>query len=482
MLRRVIFNSSVMLAGQVIVKVLGLVWLAIIARHLGDARFGYLTYAFSLASLLGILIEFGFSSVITRAIARRPEESARYLSNVLSLRLGLSAIAIPLTVLVALHTGATRTTLTPVYVGAAATAVAGLYAISSSIFFGREKMEFPSMILVGSKLAAILVGLWVVHLGAGIAGIALVFLLEPVLNLLVSVPVLSRQFGLKFVPGLDFRFCRHLISEALPFALALALGLVYFKIDVVMLSAMKGSQCVGWYSAGYRLMEGLVYLPAAFVNTVFPTFSKLKNSSGDQLRTAVARSWEFVAAFALPTALGLILISDRIVLTLFGDGYLETIPVLRWIGAALFFVFINNLLGVLLGAIDRQKTHFYCSLLGVIVNVSLNLYLIPRQAHLGAAKATLITQVLLLVLLSVLAVRFTRVRLSGTRILKITFSGALMAGALLYWNELPLIAALALGAGVYLVGHFVPRAVTRENRREMRDAILPDRKRTLGST
>ena len=293
MLRRILFNSGVMFAGQAAVKILGLVWLAIVARHLGDARFGHLTYAFSLGSLIGILVEFGFSSVITRAVARRPEEAARYFSNVLSLRMSLSVISFPLTVLVALHTGATASTLGPVYIAAISTSLAGLYATSNAVFFGREKMEFPSIIMVVSKLVAILVGLLVVRMGLGIVWIALVFLLEAALNLAISIPVLSRQMGFRFVPMLDIAFWRSLIREATPFALALVLGLIYFKIDVVMLSAMKGSRHVGWYSAGYRLLEGLVYLPAAFINTMFPALSRLKTTSADRLRTAVAGAWEY---------------------------------------------------------------------------------------------------------------------------------------------------------------------------------------------
>ncbi len=475
MLRRVLFNSSVMFAGQVTVKILGLVWLAIIARHLGDARFGHLTYAFSLGSLIGILVEFGFSSVITRAVARRPEEAARYFSNVLSLRMTLSVISIPLTVFIALHTGATTATLGPVYIAAISTSIAGLYATSNSVFFGREKMEFPSIIMVVSKLVAILVGLLVVHLGLGMVWIALVFLLEAALNLVISMPVLSRQMGFRFTPKVDFAFWRLLIREATPFALALVLGLVYFKIDVVMLSAMKGSRHVGWYSAGYRLLEGLVYLPAAFINTVFPTLSKLKTTSEDRLRTAVAGAWEFMMAFGLPMALGLALVSDRIVWTLFGEGYVETIPVLRWIGAALFFVFINNFLGVVLGAIDRQKITFYCSLVGVVVNVALNLILIPRYAHLGAARATLVTQVLLAGLFSFLVIRYTGVRLSPARLVKLAVSGCTMTAVLLAWDSLNLAGAVAVGAGVYAATLLLTRAIRPEERKQIRDAVLSRR-------
>ncbi len=475
MLRRVLLNSGVMFAGQVIVKVLGLVWLAIVARHLGDADFGHLTYALSLASLVGILVEFGFSSVITRAVARCPEEAPRYFSNVLSLRMTLSVISIPLTVLISLNTGATVATLAPVYIAAISASVAGLYATSNSVFFGREQMKFPSVIMVVSKVIAILVGLLMVRMGLGIFWIACVFLLESVLNLIISVPVLSRQLGFPFVPRVDLAFWRYLLREATPFALALILGLVYFKIDVVMLSAMKGSRHVGWYSAGYRLLEGLVYLSAAFINTVFPTFSKLKATSQDQLRTAVGGAWEFLIGFGLPMAIGLALVSDRIVWTLFGEGYVETIPVLRWIGAALIFVFINNLLGVVLGAIDRQKITFTCALIGVVINVTLNLILIPKYAHLGAARATLVTQVLLSVLFSFFVIRTTGVRLNVGRLLKLAVSGGLMAAALLVWPSIHLVGALALGAGVYSASIVLLRTIHPEEWRRIREALFARR-------
>ncbi len=475
MLRRIVLNSGAMLTGQVIVKTLGLVWLAIIARHLGDEDFGRLTYSFSLASLVGIIVEFGFSPVIVRAVSRNPKEAGRYLSNTLSLRLGLSIFTVPATIAISLFTGATTSTLGPVWIAAIATSAAGIYAISNSIFFARERMEFPAIIMVVSKLLAITVGLWVVSRGAGIVWVALVFLLEALLNLVLSVIIVRRQFALPYVPRLELPFCRKLLRAALPFALAQALGLVYFKIDVVMLSAMKGSQVVGWYSAGYRLLEGLIYLPAAFITAIYPTLSRLKTPSPEKLRTTVERSWEFIIAFALPLALGLALTGDRIVPAFFGEQFLPAIPVLHWIGASLFFVFINNYLGVLLGAIDRQGVHFYASLAGVILNVSLNLYLIPRYAHIGAARATLITQLLLTILLSILVVRMIRVRLSAVRLLKIFFAAALMAAVLVFWQNLPLAGEILLGAGVYLAALLVTRTLTPMERRQIRELVLPSK-------
>ncbi len=475
MLRRITFNSAAMVISQAAARGLGLLWVIIMARFLGDTEFGRLTYAFSLAGIVAILIEFGFSSVTTRGVARRPEEAQKYVSNVLALKLLLSLVAVPLIIVFSLATGATRSGLGLVYVAAATSVASALYAVPSSIYFARERMEYPSAFTVASKVAAILLGFLMVRMGLGTGWIALVFLTEAVLNLALGIRFLGRVSPVRFVPRLDSAFCRPLIREALPFALAMALGLVYFRIDAVMLSAMKGSQVVGWYSAGYRLLEGLMFVPGAFLNTVFPVFSRLKTASGESLRNAVGRASEFILAIALPMALGLALASRPIVTTFYGESYAETIPVLHWIGAALLFVFLNYLFGVVLGAVDRQTLHFICALAGVAINISLNLLWIPKYAHVGAARATLVTEALLVLLYSAFVVHYVRPRLDAVRLLKILVSAALMAAALLRWSHAGLAALCALGAAVYVAALLVTRAIRPEEWRQIRHAIFPPR-------
>lgn len=471
MLRRLILNSGMLFTGQLVVKILGLVWLAVVARHLGDSGFGYLSFSLSLAGLFGIFVEFGFSYVLTRTVARRPEEAPEFFSNVLGLRLALSCVSVPLTLTVSLVTGATSSSLMPVLIASLSAAAAGVYATSGSYFFGRERMEYPSVIMVGGKVLSIVIGLMIVRLGGGIAWIALVFLLEPLLNVALSIPILSREFGVRFRPAFRPSTYVLLIREAAPFVLTLAVGIAFFRIDVVMLSAMQGARQVGWYSAGYRLLEGLVYLPAALISTLFPVISKLKSSSDANLVPAVSRAWEFMISLALPTAVTLILLSDGIVSLLFGDQFLETVPVLRLIGAALFFVFINNLLGTVLGAVDRQFAHFYCSLAGLAVNVAINLLWIPRYAHIGAAGATLLTQGLLCATLALLVHRFTGASPGGVRLAKIGISGLCMSAVCLAAKGVSWPGALISAWVVYLAGLLLLKAVTPRERELVLKAI-----------
>jgi O-antigen/teichoic acid export membrane protein len=271
--------------------------------------------------------------------------------------------------------------------------------------------------------------------------------------------------------GLDREFCRRLLREAFPFVLTMALGLVYFKVDVLMLSVMKGSEAVGQYSAAFRLMEGLLYLSAAYAAALFPTLSRLKSTSGERLRPAVHRATDAVAAVALPAAVALAMLAGPIIHFLYGAEYAASVPALRWIGAALFFVFVSHFLGSVLGAVDRQGLTARATLVGVVINVSLNLWLIPRMAHVGAAVATLATQAAVTGVLAVLVHRAIGPRPGGARALKIVLATGAMAAVLHLSRGAGLAVQVPAGAAVYLAALAALRVLSPEEIARLRSDV-----------
>jgi O-antigen/teichoic acid export membrane protein len=346
-----------------------------------------------------------------------------------------------------------------------------VWATPNAIFVARERMRHPSAVITISKVVAVLVGLAFVSRGLGIQWIACVFLLEGVLNVVIGLPLLTRVLGYRVRVALDPALCRRLLRDAAPFALTLALGLIYFKVDVVMLSAMKGSGAVGWYSAAFRLLEGLVYLSAAFVATMFPTLSRLKATSVEQLRSTTRRATDVVVGFSLPAAVALAMLSGPVIHLLYGDGYAESVPVLRWIGVSLFFVFLSNFLGSVLNAVDWQNACFWVTLAGVAVNVSLNLALIPRFSQVGAAVATAVTQTAVSALLLGLVLRFVKPGVDAARLAKIVFATAVMAAVLLALRGSGLAVRVPAGAAAYLLTLAATRILTAEERRGVRAAV-----------
>jgi O-antigen/teichoic acid export membrane protein len=322
-----------------------------------------------------------------------------------------------------------------------------------------------------SKVLAVLVGLLLVSRGLGVLAMACVFLLEGVLNVAIGTPLITRLLGYRVRVALDPAVCRRLLREAAPFALTLALGLIYFKVDVVMLSAMKGSEAVGWYSAAFRLLEGLVYLSAAFVSTMFPTLSRLQETSVESLRSTTRRATDLVVAFSLPAAVALVMLSGPIIDLLYGEGYAESVPALHWIGASLFFVFVNNFLASVLGAVDRQKACFWVTLAGVVLNISLNLALIPRLAHVGAAVATAITQIAVTALLFALVLRVVRPGIDAARLAKILLATTVMAAVLFALRDSGLAVRVPAAAVAYVLTLAATRILTAEERRRVRAAM-----------
>lgn len=438
-------------------KGLGLLWLVVVARYLGEGRFGTLNLALTLCGLFGLFVELGFSPVMTRAVARDPSLGDAYLANVLGLRLLLAAGAVPLMLAVSFLVGGNRATL-PIFLIIAPTMLtAASAAIPNSLFVARERMIPPAVIQTVAKVLAVAAGLLLVRRGVGLTGIALVFLLEGILHTTIGFAGAARILGLHVRVRLDRAFCRRLLRESAPFAFTLALGLVYFKVDVVMLSIMKGNVAVGRYSAAFRLLEGLVYLSAAFAGALFPTLARLKTTSTEQLRVTTHRAVDAVTAIALPAAVAIAMLAGPIIQLLYGPEYAESVPALRWIGGALFFVFAANFLGSVLGAVDLQGWTFRATLVGVVLNVSLNLWLIPRMAHVGAAIATLATQAAVTVVLAVLVHRAVGPRREAARAVKIVAATAAMAAVLLLLRGKGL--AVLVPAG--LVTYGLVLAVTR---------------------
>jgi O-antigen/teichoic acid export membrane protein len=471
LIKRIALNTIAMVSGQVAVKALGLLWLVVVARHLGESGFGFLNFALSLTAIFSVLVEFGFSPVLTRAVARDAGLAEDYLANVLGLRLVLSLLAVPLTVAVSLVTGADRGTLATVLVLAATMVTSAVWAAPNSVFVARERMGHPALVITISKLVALGVGLVLVARGAGLLAVAAVFLLEGVLNVAIGMPLLTRVLGVRVRVAFDSALCRRLLREAAPFALTLAFGLLTFKLDVVMLSAMKGAEAVGWYSAAFRLLEGLVYLSAAFVGTMFPVLSRLHATSEEQLRSTTRRALDAVVAFALPAAVALIVLAAPIIHILYGPDYAESVPVLRWIGAALVFVFAGNFLASVLSAVDRQKACLLVTMAGVALNLALNVALIPRLAELGAAVATTVTQALVAAAMFALVQRTVRPGVDAARLEKIALGTAAMAGTLVALSGSGLIVRVPAGTAAYFAVLAGLGVLTKDERRRIRTAL-----------
>jgi O-antigen/teichoic acid export membrane protein len=376
-------NTGVLAIAQAITMVLGLVLVIFIARSIGAVDFGKLGFAQSFTALLMVFASIGLGQVTIRELARHKELTPKYLGNILAIKLILAVVTFALIALIINLMHYPSDTTTVVYLIGISSILGSFSGFLRGIFRAFERMEYEAFLNIAKSMVTIGTGIAVLFLGYGLIAIALVYLFSAFVDLLATLVVTAKKFA-KPKLELDFSFCKQVIHIALPFALTAFIGLIYMQIDIVMLSVMKGDAVVGWYRAATALIYSLVVIPDIVGFAIFPVMSKFYVSSKEALKTTLQRSAKYLFILGLPIAVGTSLLSDRIILLLYGAEFTPAIIAMQILALYLPLRFINHATGYTLSSIDKQPLRLLSAL-----------FLIPKFSLVGAAIATAITEVVL---------------------------------------------------------------------------------------
>jgi len=388
--RTVARNTLFLLAAAIFTNLAAFVWNVYLARYLGAAGFGVLSAALALTGIFSILADLGTGTYLTREIARDPERAPELAGKGLGNRLILSLIVLVLVFLFP---------LTGIYRGAAAAVVmfiAGYMLVSSfgsffnSIFQGFQRMEYQTIWNILNSLFILAGVLLVVWLGGDVVSVAIAYLIAAILSLTYSILIFRKRF---FTPRISSDL--NMLRESLPFGITGVFSLIYFWIDSVMLSLMKGDVSVGLYSAPYRLLTVIASFYSVYLLAVFPVMSRFYVESSESLRFTYRRSIKYLIMVAIPLISIVFFLAPDIIRIIYSEEYLGSVPALQVLILASAFMFINGVTSNLLGSADRQVTVTRITGLGALFNVAVNLLLIPGFNFMGASAATVLTELLM---------------------------------------------------------------------------------------
>jgi len=196
--------------------------------------------------------------------------------------------------------------------------------------------------------------------------------------------------------GFDYKMWRWLLAMAIPLGIVFALNNLYFKIDSIMLYLMSGSYANGIYTAAYRVLETIVFVSVFFVASLTPYLSSYLDHKKNQARKLITVGTEIMLAVGSIITVAILFYSQEIILFLSGQEYLPAAVPLTFIAFVTTFLYINSLLGQVLVLLDKRKMLITISSLILILNIGLNIYLIPQFTFVGTAASTLICETLLL--------------------------------------------------------------------------------------
>jgi O-antigen/teichoic acid export membrane protein len=165
-----------------------------------------------------------------------------------------------------------------------------------------------------------------------------------------------------------------------------------------MLSFMTNDQAVGLYSAAYNLIEGLLFVPLAFTTAITPLASQLFYKSLTRMRNVCAESLRYMAMISLPIAVGTTLFASKIINIIYGKQYFGSVLALQVLIWSIVPTFLHYVLGLFVVSTNNEKQGTINTGSCAILNVLLNLVLIPKYSFVGAAVATIITEAFLVVM------------------------------------------------------------------------------------
>jgi len=469
--QRIAKNTAVLYAAYIITALLGLLLSILIARKLGDVTFGKYSFALAFTAIFAVFLDLGFDTLIIRDVARDKSLAPKYLGNIAVIKAILSVVIFGLIAIIINLMDYPQDTTTAVLIFGICIVFAAFSNIFRVIFRAFERMEYEALVTVLQQLITVSLGLAAVFLGCGLIEIAYAFLIGSIFGFALSLSLCGTKFA-KPRFEIDFDFWKRITKVALPIGFLSIAAIIYIRIDMVMLSAMKGDAVVGWYNAAYNLILALKPVEQLFLNALFPVMAGLFVSSLSSLRIAYERSLRYLFILGLPLAVGATLLSDRIILFFYGDQFTYSILALQILSWDILLFFLYHCLGNVLMAVNRQNQMAFSVGICAVINVVLNLILIPRFSYIGAGIATIVTESVLLGLYFYFVSKYLY-RLPLHRIiLKAIIACAVMAVFVYFCRSFTLAVLIVLAAVIYFAMLYLIRGFSQEDFNLLKQVLL----------
>lgn len=391
--RKVASNISYLLIARTAFRFLTAVALIYAANWLGADRFGQLETATAWANAFLALNDIGMSVLIIREGSRDEKKMAVYFGNTLIVEVILSIIIFGVIMGLGVLFQYDSTTLLLMAIMASAGLIYEFRKVMRGIFRVMMKLKFVAVLEVLNGLTYLLVALWIFSTftdkNLGLLGLAHA-------RLWVNVAVIAAFFiyTIRFIkPKFDSAQLLPMVKQSYIFTLYNLFFMLYFQIDQIILSIMRGETEVGIYGASSKIIVILFFVPQMIFQVVMPIMFRLSKSDVDKYKRLNNTIWRYIAAIGIPSGIGIILLADSIIPLIYTKPeYLASIPVLTIMGGFLAIRFIGISQGNALTTYDKEHVRAYIQIVSVIINIVLDIWLIASYGAVGAAIATLITE------------------------------------------------------------------------------------------
>ncbi len=446
---------------------LAVITVKIATNYLSVAGYGEYALVYEFLAFFSIAADMGLFTIAVREMSKDESKIPKILGNVLTLRTILIAVMMTAAIITAFLIPEYSDTRIPLGVAIATLSVffTILNGTVTSVLQTKLKMHISSLAQISSKVIQVAYMLYVVTIAFPKTGGQdpvqgfYHLLIAGVVGNLVMV-FITQHFVRKITPikyQLDWAICKNVFLKALPYGIALILNTVYFRIDSILISLIRGQAEVGIYAVAMRVLEAFAIIPLYFMNSVLPVLTRTLKEQSEKYKLIIKYSFDFLAALGVPLLVGAYVLAYPIVfivsspefLTRLNEGFYGSDTALKILMFALVFQFLNTLFAFILLAVNKQSKILYINAACVLFNIVGNLLVIPHYGFRGAAVTSVLSELLILILTATVAYHYLKYRINFLTTFKIIIS-ALLMGVVVHYLQ-PVSYTLFQNSGVLLL-------------------------------
>jgi O-antigen/teichoic acid export membrane protein len=395
--RRVLKNTLAVYGKNGFDTAVGLFSIAILARYFNLADFGRYSFIIALVTIFKVVSTMGIDTIFTREVAKDREKAVRFYSSTLIIQLVFSAVTFVIIAIVINIVSSSEIVIKATYLCAIAVIFEFMGKTFSSVFQAFERMEFDTYKTVLSQGAYLLGIVSVAKFDLGLFGVFYALVFAFLLDMMFGFFVVHKIF-IKFRLKGNLTEVWFITKEAIPLGVKRIVRKIGFRIDTLILAALKSTIEVGLFHGVYKIIQALIVVAEGSLQAVFPILSKHYGSSQASFDTVYEKSFKFLTIIGIPFAVFLSAFSHEAITLVLGKKFVAAVPALQILSWVIALMFLSNLMERLLIAGGKQTISTWVSIIALAINVIFDFLLIPRWSIIGASIATLIAELLITVL------------------------------------------------------------------------------------
>ncbi|RLF90671.1 flippase [Thermococci archaeon] len=389
---KLIENAGWLFIAEVLSKVLAYGIIVVMGRTLGPEGLGLYSFIFYYVGILGVFSDFGVNFYVTKEVSKDKNRLRDLVPVALGLKISLAFMNFVILAVITLFLPK------PLWVkllilGVGVEAI--LYWVATfftGLMYAHEVTKYEAIARITERCWAFITGVPILYYLRSLRTFVEALVAGYVIRDTMRIYFTTKIAG--FVrPKFKLKEWLGILRRSYPFWLINLFTMIYYQTDVVMLNLLRGNYETGLYRGAYMFIQVALLVPTVVIPTILPPMARLWEKDRRIVRTLFNKAYMTLLGLGIVSAGGLMAFPNLLISIFLGSKFLPSIPILKILGVAVPFMFLNSLIGSLMNATGKELEFTKIVGFTALLNVVLNYILISKYGASGAALATLVSQV-----------------------------------------------------------------------------------------